>query len=76
MASNNRQPAPDNSVSPRTAIIAGNGILPIEVAKSLAASGNPPFSFALRGEASHELYQFDYLELSIVEFAKFIKGMK
>ncbi|MGU3576304.1 LpxI family protein [Brucellaceae bacterium C25G] len=76
VASNNRHSRADYSVSPRTAIIAGNGILPIEVAKSLAANGNPPFIFALRGEASVELHQFDYLELSIVEFAKFIKGMK
>ncbi|MFK4823322.1 LpxI family protein [Paenochrobactrum sp. BZR 588] len=76
MTSNNRLPVTDQSVSPRTAIIAGNGLLPIEVAKSLSANGNPPFIFALRGEAAPELYQFEHQELSIVEFAKFIKGMK
>lgn len=76
MASNNRSHLADHSVSRRTAIIAGNGLLPIEVAKSLAASGNAPFIFALRGEAAPELYQFEHQEVSIVEFAKFIKTMK
>lgn len=28
---------------PRTAIIAGNGLLPIKVAEALKADGNPPF---------------------------------
>lgn len=76
VASYNRHLIADQSVSPRTAIIAGNGLLPIEVAKSLAASGNAPFIFALRGEAAPELYQFEHQELSIVEFAKFITTMK
>lgn len=76
MTNNNRHGMAKKPVSPHIAIIAGNGLLPIEVAKSLAASGNPPFIFALRGEAAPELYQFEHQELSIVEFAEFIKTMK
>lgn len=60
----------------RTAIIAGNGILPIEVAKSLAASGQRPFLVPIRDEADPVLFDYEHQDISVVEFAKLVRSMK
>lgn len=60
----------------RTAIIAGNGVLPIEVAKSLAASGPSPFLVLIRDEADPALSVYEHQEVSVVEFAKLMRSLK
>lgn len=60
----------------RTAIIAGNGSLPLAVANALAQHHEKPFLVNLRGEADPALYQFDHCEISMVEFAKLVRSMK
>lgn len=60
----------------RTAIIAGNGLLPFAVADALREQGKSPFLVLLRGEADERLYQFDHCEISIVEFARLIRSLK
>lgn len=60
----------------RVAIIAGNGLLPINVAEALTTAGNPPFLVPLRGEADPILYKYEHQEISIVEFAKLVRSMK
>jgi len=60
----------------RTAIIAGNGQLPLAVAQALAARGQEPFLVPLRGEALPELYAYPHQEISIIEFAKLIRALK
>lgn len=60
----------------RTAIIAGNGQLPIAVAAALKKQGQPPFLIPLRGEAHSSLYEFEHCEISIVEFAKLARSLK
>lgn len=60
----------------RVAIIAGNGLLPINVANALAAAGKSPFLVPLRGEADPILYEYEHQEISIVEFAKLVRSMK
>lgn len=61
---------------PRTAIIAGNGLLPIKVAEALKADGNPPFVLPLRGEADASLYDYDYQEISAVDFGMLMRAMR
>ena len=60
----------------RVAIIAGNGLLPINVAEALEAAGNAPFLVPLRGEADPLLYKYEHQEIAIVEFAKLVRSMK
>jgi len=60
----------------RTAIIAGNGQLPIAVAYALNERGDNPFLVPLRGEAAKELYTYPHTEISIIEFAKLIRTLK
>ncbi|EJF75022.1 LpxI family protein [Bartonella alsatica] len=62
--------------SGRTAIIAGNGILPITVAQELERHGQNPFLVLLRDEADTELYRYEHCELSIVELARLVKILK
>jgi len=59
-----------------TAIIAGNGQLPIAVAKALESRGQIPFLVPLRGEAAVDLYAYPHQEISIVEFAKLVHTLK
>jgi len=59
-----------------TAIIAGNGQLPIAVAKALETKGQSPFLVPLRGEAAAELYAYPHEEISVIEFAKLIGALK
>lgn len=60
----------------RVAIIAGNGLLPINVAEALETAGKAPFLVPLRGEADPVLYKYEHQEISIVEFAKLVRSMK
>ncbi|WP_375642173.1 MULTISPECIES: LpxI family protein [unclassified Bartonella] len=63
-------------LSGRTAIIAGNGVLPITVAQTLEKNGENPFLVLLRGEADSVLYRYEHCELSIVELARLVKILK
>ncbi|MCZ2158452.1 UDP-2,3-diacylglucosamine diphosphatase LpxI [Bartonella sp. 220] len=63
-------------LSGRTAIIAGNGVLPISVAQALEKDGQNPFLILLRGEADDVLYRYEHCELSIVELGRLIKILK
>ncbi|WP_332066190.1 LpxI family protein [Bartonella sp. CB189] len=63
-------------LSGRTAIIAGNGVLPITVAQALEKYGQNPFLVILRDEADAALYRYEHCELSIVELARLIKVLK
>ncbi|WP_455482364.1 LpxI family protein [Bartonella sp. B35(2025)] len=65
-----------NFLSGRTAIIAGNGILPIIVAQALEKHGKSPFLVLLRDEADAALHRYDHCELAIVELAKLIKILR
>ncbi|MBH9975291.1 MULTISPECIES: LpxI family protein [Bartonella] len=64
------------SLSGRTAIIAGNGVLPLAVAKAIQERGEKPFLVPLKGEADSSLYNFDHCEISVVQLAKLIKALK
>ena len=61
---------------PRTAIIAGNGLLPIKVAETLKANGMPPFVLPLRDEADRSLYEYDHQEISVIDFGMLISAMR
>ncbi|AQX19571.1 LpxI family protein [Bartonella sp. WD16.2] len=63
-------------LSGRVAIIAGNGILPVTVARALEESGQKPFLVLLRGEADATLYNYEHCELSIGELARLFKALK
>lgn len=63
-------------LSGRTAIIAGNGYLPLEVAKTLEKRGESPFLIPIKGEADPALYRYDHCEISIVQLARLIDAMK
>lgn len=60
----------------KTAIIAGNGLLPISVAAALKADGNPPFVLPIRGEADAELYKYDHQEISVMDFGMLLRAMR
>lgn len=64
------------SLSGRTAIIAGNGILPLAVAKAIEESGEKPFLVPLKGEADLHLYSYEHCEISVVQLARLIKALK
>lgn len=63
-------------LSGRTAIIAGNGILPLAVAKAIEEGGRKPFLIPLKGEADSRLYTYDHCEISVVQLARLIKALK
>ncbi|WP_455481223.1 LpxI family protein [Bartonella sp. B12(2025)] len=63
-------------LSGRTAIIAGNGVLPITVAQELEKYGQNPFLVLLHDEADTVLYRYEHCELSIVELARLVKILK
>ncbi|MBB5074039.1 hypothetical protein HNQ69_001173 [Bartonella callosciuri] len=65
-----------NFLSGRTAVIAGNGILPVTVAQALERNGQSPFLVLLRDEADAVLYRYEHCELSIVELARLVKILK
>ncbi|WP_336276851.1 LpxI family protein [Bartonella sp. CB178] len=63
-------------LSGRTAIIAGNGVLPITVAQALEKHGQNPFIVLLRGEADEMLCRYECCELSIVELKRLVTTLK
>jgi len=67
---------PKQKITGRTAVIAGNGRLPVDVAHALVVQGEKPFLLPLRGEAEISLYDFDHQEISVVEFAKLIHALR
>ncbi len=68
--------APTTERPGRTAIIAGNGLLPIKVAESLKAAGTPPFLLPIRGEADPALYAYEHQEISLVDFGLLMRAMR
>jgi DUF1009 family protein len=53
----------------RIAIIAGSGMLPIDVAQNLTARGERPFVVMMKGEADAALAAFDHAELPLEHIA-------
>jgi UDP-2,3-diacylglucosamine hydrolase len=68
-------PAPP-VITGRTAIIAGNGSLPLAVADGLRQRGQSPFLIAIKGEADPELLARKDAEISIVELGGLIRILK
>lgn len=64
------------AVSGRTAIVAGNGQLPLVVAESLRKQGAQPLIVAIKGEAEPALYKGEHAEISIVELGGLVKILK
>ncbi|RCL00804.1 MAG: hypothetical protein JSC188_000814 [Candidatus Tokpelaia sp. JSC188] len=60
----------------RTAIIAGNGTLPLTIATVLQNQGKLPFLIILRNESDPKLYAFEHCEISIAEFSMLIRSLK
>lgn len=70
------KPATRPTITGRTAIIAGNGSLPVAVADSLRKRGDNPLIVAIKGEAEPELYTGEQAEISIVELGGLMKILK
>lgn len=62
----------------RVGLIAGGGLLPLQVARSLHDSGHDPFVLIVDGEPNlaEELSQFDYERLPIERFGRFIRALR
>lgn len=75
MRSDDSRPAGE-ALNGRTAIIAGNGLLPLAVAEALEKQGRTPFLVLLRGEADRQLSRFDHCEISVIEFSRLIRALK
>lgn len=74
-----RSPQTVNTSAPiigRTAIIAGNGSLPVAVAASLRKQGGNPLIVNIKGEADPELYAGEHAEISIVELGGLMRILK
>lgn len=69
-------PVQASHANARTAIIAGNGLLPQVVAEALESKGNPPFVVCLKDEADESLRRFEHEIVSVVEFTRLIKALK
>lgn len=76
MASNHIEDVAGKDNQGRVAIIAGNGLLPIKVAETLAKQGQPPLLFPLKGEADNCLYQYEHHEISAVSFGTLLRALK
>ena len=63
-------------IAGRTAIVAGNGQLPVAVAESLRKLGGNPLIVAIKGEAEPEFYAGEHAEISIVELGGLVKILK
>ncbi|UXN60239.1 LpxI family protein [Phyllobacterium zundukense] len=63
-------------IAGRTAIVAGNGQLPVAVATSLRKLGGNPLIVAIKGEAEPELYAGEHAEISIVELGGLVKILR
>ncbi len=64
------------AIAGRTAIVAGNGLLPVAVAESLRKQGGNPLIVAIKGEAEPALYEGEHAEISIVELGGLVKILK
>lgn len=64
------------AISGRTAIVAGNGQLPLAVAESLRKQGADPLMIAIKGEAEPSIYQGKHAEISIVELGGLVRILK
>jgi DUF1009 family protein len=64
------------AITGRTAIIAGNGSLPVAVATSLRDRGDDPFIIALKGEADPEILASKHADISIVDLGGLMKILK
>lgn len=73
---NDAVPALTGNARARTAIIAGNGLLPLNVAQALEKSGNSPFIVCLKGEADPALERYDHEIVSVLEFTRLIRALK
>lgn len=69
-------PAKAVDAKARTAIIAGNGLLPQVVAEALEKQGNPPFIICLKGEADESLHRYEHTTVSMVELTSLIRALK
>ncbi len=67
---------PHPAIAGRTAIVAGNGLLPVAVAESLRQKGGNPLIVAIKGEAEPALYAGEHAEISIVELGGLVKILK
>lgn len=65
-----------STIAGRTAIVAGNGQLPLAVAESLRKRGADPLIVAIRGEAEPAIYEGRHAEISIVELGGLVKILK
>ncbi|MCX7305293.1 MAG: UDP-2,3-diacylglucosamine diphosphatase LpxI [Hyphomicrobiales bacterium] len=54
--------------SDRMAIVAGSGMLPVDLCRSLATQGNRPFVVMVEGEADATLASYDHKVLAIEQF--------
>ncbi|EJM98073.1 UDP-2,3-diacylglucosamine diphosphatase LpxI [Phyllobacterium sp. YR531] len=75
-ASRTSQETAQLPIAGRTAIVAGNGSLPVAVAASLREQGSNPLIVTIKGEADPELYAGDHAEISIVELGGLMKILK
>lgn len=62
----------------RVGVIAGGGMLPLEVARGLAAGGHPPFVIIVRDEAGtrEELRAFEHEVLGVGDIVKFVPALR
>lgn len=60
----------------RTAIIAGSGLLPLEVARALRGSGTEPLVVMVEGEADAALADYDHLSTTIGGLGAHISKLK
>lgn len=65
-----------NESDARLAIIAGYGMLPINVALAAREMGIDPFIIAIRGEADQDWSDFDHTYLPIANAVKIVKTMR
>lgn len=66
---------PSSNVAP-IAIIAGNGVLPVEAATALVAQGLPVFVIAIEGEAGPQVEQFDHIYLKQEKVGQIFKVLR
>ncbi|MEE9314682.1 MAG: UDP-2,3-diacylglucosamine diphosphatase LpxI [Rhizobiaceae bacterium] len=61
---------------PPIAVIAGNGILPVEIAYGLTAQGRKVFIFSIQGEADADFSQFDNESIEWGQIGRLFKLLK
>ena len=58
------------------AIIAGNGLLPLEAAELLTRKGEPIYLIGIAGEASADITQYDHMIMEWGQIGKLFKALK